>query len=60
MRRLHTRVPQSSILGRPRFLLHINDLPDDVICTIGIYVDDATLYFKFHQASDVSTTRIGF
>ena len=39
-------VPQGSILGP-------NDLPDEVICDIVIYADDATLYCKCDQASDL-------
>ena len=35
------------------FLLYINDLPDDVICNIAIYVDDTTLYFKCDQSSNL-------
>ena len=46
-------VPQGSILGLTRFLLYINDLPDDVMCVIAIYADDTTLYCKCGQASDL-------
>ena len=46
-------VPQGSILGLTFFLLYSNDLPDDVICNIAIYVDDTTLYCKCGQASDL-------
>ena len=46
-------VPQGSILGPTLFLLYINYLPDDVICNIGIYVNDTTLYSKCDQVSDL-------
>ena len=40
-------------LGPTRFLLYINDLPDNVICDIVIYANDTTLYFKCDQGSDL-------
>ena len=46
-------VPQGSILGRTFFLLHINNLPDDVICDITVYANDTTLCSKYDQASDL-------
>ena len=46
-------VPQCSILGPTLSLLYINDFPDDVICDIAIYADDATLYSNCDQASDL-------
>ena len=46
-------VPEGSILGLTLFLLHINDLRDDVMCDIAINADDTTLYSKCHQASDL-------
>ena len=50
---VNARVPQGSILGSTLFLLHINDLPDDVTCNIAIYANDTTLYSKCEQASDL-------
>ena len=46
-------IPEGSILGPTLFLLHFNDLPDDLICSIAIYADDTTLYSKCDQASDL-------
>ena len=49
---VNARVPQGSICPT-LFLLYINNLPDDVICTYGIYTDDSTLYSKCGQAPDL-------
>ena len=45
--------PQGSILDPTLFLLYISDLPDNVICNIAIYADDATLYSKCDWAFDL-------
>ena len=46
-------VTQGSIPGPTFFFLYINNLPDDVICDIGIYADDTALYSRCNQASDL-------
>ena len=46
-------VPEGYILNPTLFLPYINDLPDDIICSIAIYADDTTLYSKCDQASDL-------
>ena len=46
-------VPQGSILGPTLFLLHMNDLPDDVICDVAIYADNTTLYSRCDRDSDL-------
>ena len=53
--------PQGSILSPTLFLLHINDLSDDVMSNTVLYDDDTTLCSKCDQASDLwQRTRIGF
>ena len=50
---VNARVTQGSILRPTLFLPYINDLPDNVICSIAIYANDITLYSKCDQASDL-------
>ena len=42
-----------SIFWSYKFSTIINDLPNDVICDIAIYADDAILYSKCDQPSDL-------
>ena len=43
-------ISQGFIFGLTLFLLHINNLSEDVICSIATYADDTTFYSKFDQA----------
>ena len=44
--------PQGSILRSTNFLLYINNLLDEVMCSISIYADDTILFSKSNQLSD--------
>ena len=50
---VNTSVPQEFILGPTLFLLYIIDLFVEVICNIAFYADDAALYSKCDQLSDL-------
>ena len=50
---VNTLVPQEFILGPTLFLLYIIDLSVEFICNIAFYADDAALYSKCDQLSDL-------
>ena len=45
-------VPQDSILGHLIFLIHVNDMVQDVDCDLYLYTDDSCLVYT---GSDVKT-----
>ena len=45
-------VPQGTVLSPLMFLLFINDMPDDVVCTLRLFADVALLYHKITHNDD--------
>ena len=50
---VNSGVPQRSFLDLILFLIFINDLPDDLMCRVGIFADDTTLYSAPSKPSSV-------
>ena len=45
-------VPQGTVLGPLMFLLFINDIQEDLECSLRLFADDALLYYKVSQERD--------
>ena len=45
-------LPRGTVLGPSMFLLFINDMQDDLVCTLRLFADDASLYHKITHNDD--------
>ena len=45
-------VPQGTVLGPLMFLIFVNDMQDDLECSLRLFADDALLYHTISQESD--------
>ena len=45
-------IPQGTVLSPLIFLLFINDMQDDLVCTLRLFADDALLYHKITHNDD--------
>ena len=50
---LKAGVPQGSVLGPLLFLLHINDIADDIECLVRLFADDSSLMYSSENKIEI-------
>ena len=50
-------LPEDSILRPPFFLIYINELSDNLLSSVKLFVDDTLLFFVVN-GSDISTNKL--
>ena len=51
---INARLPQGSVLGPLLFLIHLNDIVDDILSNISLLADDTSLYRPIDSTDDIN------